>query len=69
MLWVTALVHLPLGLLWAWRLGNGTASERDHLRHLLATLPRGTLLVADAGDVGYELLQALLAAGQSFLVR
>jgi Transposase DDE domain len=69
MLWVTALVHLPLGLLWAWRLGNGTASERDHLRHLLATLPRGTLLVADAGYVGYELLQALLAAGQSFLIR
>lgn len=69
MLWVTALVHLPLGLLWSWRLGNGTASERDHLRHLLATLPRGTLLVADAGYVGYELLHALLAAGRSFLIR
>ena len=41
MLWVTALVHLSLGLLWSWRLGNGTASEREHLRHLLATLPRG----------------------------
>ena len=69
MLWVTALVHLSLGLLWSWRLGNGTASEREHLRHLLATLPRGTLLVADAGYVGYELLQALCAAGQSFLIR
>jgi hypothetical protein len=69
MLWVTALVHLPLGLLWSWRLGNGTASEREHLRHLVATLPRRTLLVADAGYVGYELLQALLAAGQSFLIR
>lgn len=69
MLWVTALVHLSLGLLWSWRLGNGTASERDHLRHLLATLPRGTLLVADAGYVGYELLQALLAAGHAFLIR
>jgi len=69
MLWVTALVHLSLGLLWSWRLGNGTASEREHLRQLLATLPRGTLLVADAGYVGYELLQALRAAGQSFLIR
>jgi hypothetical protein len=69
MLWVTALVHLSLGLLWSWRLGNGTASERDHLRHLLATLPRGTLLVADAGYVGYDLLQTLLTAGQSFLIR
>src|SRR5207244_2940891 len=28
MLWVTALVHLRTGLLWAWRLGRGTASER-----------------------------------------
>jgi hypothetical protein len=69
MLWVTALVHLSLGLLWSWRLGNGTASERDHLRQLLATLPRGTLLVADAGYVGYDLLQTLLTAGQSFLIR
>jgi hypothetical protein len=69
MLWVTAVVHLPLGLLWSWRLGNGTASEREHLRHLVATLPPQTLLVADAGYVGYELLQALRAAGQSFLIR
>lgn len=69
MLWVTALVHLPLGLLWSWRLGNGTASEREHLRHLVATLPPGTLLVADAGYVGYELLQALGGAGQWFLIR
>jgi Transposase DDE domain len=67
--WVTALVHLSLGLLWSWRLGKGTASERQHLCHLLATLPRGALLVADAGYVGYQLLQALLAAQQSFLIR
>ncbi len=69
MLWVTALVHLPLGLLWSWRLGNGTASERGHLHHLLATLPRRALLVADAGYVGYEVLQALRAGGHSFLIR
>jgi hypothetical protein len=67
--WVTALVHLGLGLLWSWRLGKGTAHEREHLRHLTATLPRGALLVADAGYVGYELLQALRAAGVSFLIR
>jgi hypothetical protein len=28
---VTALVHLRTGLLWGWRLGKGTASERGHL--------------------------------------
>jgi Transposase DDE domain len=67
--WVTALVHLALGLLWSWRLGKGTANEREHLRQLTATLPRGALLVADAGYVGYELLQALLVAQLSFLIR
>jgi uncharacterized protein YjeT (DUF2065 family) len=69
LLWVTALVHLPLGLPWAWRLGKGTASERGHLLRLLATLPRLALLVADAGYVGYEVLAALLAARVAFLIR
>jgi Transposase DDE domain len=68
-IWVTAVVHLSLGLLWSWRLGQGTASEREHLRHLVASMPRRTLLVADAGYVGYELLAALQAAGLSFLIR
>jgi hypothetical protein len=68
-IWVTAVVHLGLGVLWSWRLGKGTASEREHLRQLVATLPRGALLVADAGYVGYALLAALQAAGLSFLVR
>ena len=68
-LWVTAVVHLGLGVLWSWRLGKGTASEREHLRQLVATLPGGALLVADAGYVGYQLLAALQAAGLFFLVR
>lgn len=68
-LWVTAVLHLGLGVLWSWRLGTGNASEREHLRLLLNTLPRGALLVADAGYVGYELLASLQAAGLAFLVR
>ena len=68
-LWVTAVLHLGLGVLWSWRLGGGGASERDHLRRLLATLPRGALLVADAGYVGYDVMAALQAAGLSFLLR
>ena len=67
--WLTALVHLRSGLLWSWRLGKGTASERDHLRRLLPTVPAGALLVADAGYVGYELARALLAARVDFLIR
>lgn len=68
-LWLTALVHLRTGLLWAWRLGQSTASERLHLTQLLPTLPAGTLLVADAGFNGYGLAQAILQARASFLIR
>jgi hypothetical protein len=68
-LWVTAVLHLGLGVPWSWRLGTGNANEREHLRRLLDTLPRGALLVADAGYVSYELLAGLQAAGFAFLLR
>jgi Transposase DDE domain len=68
-IWVTAVVHLGLGVLWSWRLGRGIADERQHLRQLVGTLPRGALLVADAAYVGYALLAALQSAGLFFLVR
>jgi hypothetical protein len=68
-LWVTAVLHLGLGVLWSWRLGTGNASEREHLRLLLDTLPRGALLVADAGYVGYHLMACLQAAGLAYLLR
>ena len=68
-IWITAVVHLTVGVLWSWRLGKGTASEREHLRQLAATLPRLALLVADAGYVGYKLLTALHGAGLFFLIR
>lgn len=68
-IWVTALVHLRLGLLWAWRLGRGDASERQHLQQLLPTLPDKALVVADAGYQGYDVTAALMQAGVSFLIR
>jgi hypothetical protein len=68
-LWVTACVHLTTGMLWSWRLGKGTAGERDHLRELLPTLPERALVVADAGYNGYDLAAAVLATGASFLIR
>jgi hypothetical protein len=68
-LWVTAFVHLSLGLLWSWRLGGAHASEQHHLVHLLATLPRLALIVTDAGYTGYQLFQALIQADQCFLIR
>lgn len=68
-LWLTAIVHLPYGLLWSWRLGKGTASEQRHLIHLLATLPARSLLVTDAGYIGYELFVAMSTAGVRYLIR
>jgi hypothetical protein len=56
-------------VLWSWRLGTGNANEWEHLRLLGSTLPRGALLVADAGYVGYALMAGLQAAGLAFLLR
>lgn len=68
-LWVTALVHLRLGLPWAWRLGLGTACERTHLLQMLALLPAPALLVADAGYCGFDLARQLVARDICFLLR
>jgi hypothetical protein len=67
--WVTWLIQLPSGLIWDWRQGPGTSSERTHLRQMLRGLPAGTLLVADAGFVGFDLLWELIRAGVDVLVR
>jgi hypothetical protein len=66
---VTTLWHMGLGLPWDFRVGPGTDSERRHLEQMLGDLPGGSLIVADAGFVGYELCQRVLKAGHSFLLR
>jgi hypothetical protein len=68
-LWITALVHLRLGLPWAWRIGKATASERAHLLQMLPLLPTATLLVADAGYHGFVLAKELVQHHLSFLLR
>jgi Transposase DDE domain len=68
-LWVTALVHLRLGVPWAWRVGKGTASERSHLAQMLPLLPAAALLVADAGYCGFALAKQLVQHHVSFLLR
>jgi hypothetical protein len=69
MLYITTLVLLPAGLLWAWCVGPGNASEHDQLRQLLTTLPRCALLVADACYLGYDLFTEILNENAAFLVR
>jgi len=68
-MWLTAVVHLATGVPFAWRFGKGTASERDHLRHLLKTLPKKALVVCDAGYTGYELARDMMAQGVDLLIR
>jgi hypothetical protein len=66
---VTAVFHVATGLVWAWRRGRGDAAERSHLRQMIGELPERTLLLADAGFTGYDLLALLEAAGHDFIVR
>jgi Transposase DDE domain len=67
--WVTWLVHLPTRMVWDWRQGKGTSSERRHLQEMIADLPPDTLLVADAGYVGFDLMTRLIDARVDFLIR
>jgi len=71
MVYVTALALLPLGLLWAWRLDKGTGNELQHLQQMLPTLPKKSLLVADAFYLGYDLYRSILHpdADAAFLMR
>lgn len=70
MIWITALVHLTSGIPWAWRFGRGgKASERDHLIQMINLLPAMAFIVADAGYVGFELIQTLMGAKVFFLIR
>lgn len=68
-MWLTALVHLATGVPFSWRVGKGTASERDHLKHLLGILPAAALVVCDAGYTGYDLCAFMLQNGVDFLIR
>lgn len=57
------------GLIWDWRIGRADAGERGLLRAMFGNLPSNTLLVMDAGFVGFELLSDLHARGVAFLLR
>jgi len=66
---VTLLYHMGSALPWRWKIGAGTNSERGHLQSMLKRLPLGSLLVADAGFTGYDLLENILSHPLSFLIR
>lgn len=66
---LTTLYHMGSGLPWRWAIGAGTDSERGQLRGMLKTLPLGSLIVADAGFTGYDLLKDIMSHDLSFLIR
>src|SRR3954470_22531211 len=68
-MWLTTMWHVGTGLPWDWRLGPSDSSERAHLKQMIAALPAGALVTADAGFVGYEYWKALLDSGRQLLIR
>jgi hypothetical protein len=68
-MWLTTMFHVGTGLPWDWRIGPSDSSERDHLRQMIAALPAGALVTADAGFVGYETWKAILDSGRDLLIR
>ena len=69
--WITLMWHMELRLPWTWRLGPSNASERDHVKEMLAEeeFPENTLFCGDAGFTGYPLWRAIREAQGDFLVR
>jgi hypothetical protein len=68
-MWLTTMFHVGTGLPWDWRIGPSDSGERDHLRQMIAALPAGALVTADAGFVGYETWKAILDSGRHLLIR
>jgi IS4 transposase len=68
-IWLTMLWHVGTGLPWNWRTGPSDSSERAHLQAMLSSLPRNSLITADAGFVGYDLWKTIQDAGAQLLVR
>ena len=67
--WITRLIHLPTKMMWDWRQGPGNSSERTHLQEMIPSLPASSLLVADTGFGGFDLLWQLSNAKVMFLIR
>jgi hypothetical protein len=66
---LTTVWHVGSGLPWDWRRGPADSSERGHLLEMLAQLPEGALIAADAGFTGYEFLERVLNSGRRVLIR
>jgi len=66
---LTCLFHLATRSLWSFRHDKAKGSERGLLQQMLPDLPNDSLVVADAGFVGWNTITALIDAGQHFVIR
>lgn len=67
--YVTLIWNLGTQLMWDWKAGPSNASETEHLEEMLGSLPSHSVLVADAGFIGYDLWNAVFEAGHDWVVR
>lgn len=68
-LFLTTMYHIGLRLPWDWRIGPADSSERAHTLQMLPALPSNSILVADAGFVGYDFTQSVLDQSFELLIR
>ncbi len=68
-IWLTLFWHVGMGLPWAWETGPVDSSERAHMLEMLGILPEHSMIVADAGFVGYDNWRAIGNAGHAFVIR
>lgn len=68
-MWLTTLWHMGTGLPWNWRIGPADSSERGHWLEMLCSLPLNSLIVADAGFVGYGYAKEVIDSGRDLLLR
>ena len=66
---ITRLIHLPTKMMWDWRQGPGNSSERAHLREMIPSLPKRSLLVGDIGFGGFDLLWQLTNGQVALVIR
>ena len=68
-IWLTLFWHVGLGLPWDWKTGPVDSSERAHMLEMLGILPKNSMIVADAGFVGYDNWRAIDRADHAFVIR
>ena len=66
---MTTLFHSALALPWDWRLGSKSDNERAQLLDMLPSLPDDSLIVGDAGFVGYDFLSTIRKHQVELVVR